>query len=291
MKKCFLMTALTFNAVVLCAQDVVKPVLNVEGFKYTSQFSEAEAFLVRKNVINSIQATDRVLVVDLMNQNALNYESERRKSEAAMNDNRDMADMAQLNANYILTGSLNTIQTTSEVLTDAVTNKQYTLWRTVFRYTLSLINPVTGATEKSYDYTSKESSREGAKQSREAAIHGSLGNMSSFVEDAFAARGKILQVASGDDNKAKTVYINLGSSHGIKKGQKFLIYAVIDVAGAKSEKEIGDLTAHEVLGENRTLCKVSSGASDVAKYMKENVELVIKSREKKGLFKAIGNLL
>lgn len=291
MKKFVILTLLLTCVNIMQAQDVVKPVVNVDEFTYSSEFSEAEAENVRSNVISSLQATNRLHVVDLHNQRAIDRETNRRRDEAAMNDNRDVAEMTQLNANYILKGALKSIQTTSETSTSIVDGKPYTIWRSVFRYSLMLINPATGATDKSYEYESRESSREGASKARLGAIDGSRSNMKAFIEDAFAVKGKILQIESGDEKKAKTVYINLGSIHGISKGQKFIVYAVIDIAGAKSEKEIGDLTAQEILGDNRTLCKVSNGGSEILKYMNQNVELTIKSRDKKGLLKSIGNLM
>ena len=56
------------------------------------------------------------------------------------------------------------------------------------------------------------------------------------------------------------------------------------MAGEISEKEIGTLTAVEVMSATRTLCKVNNGGDVIANNLASNVEMTIKSRAKKGLF-------
>lgn len=282
MKKKLYFTALAFIASVACFAQVTKQVVNVEGFSYSSAFSEAEAEIVRNNVIQSLQETKRIIVVDLKQQATIKAEAERRKAEAAMNDEHEVADITQLNANYIIKGTLNTIGTRQESY--RVEGGSRTYWVTELNYTIQLIDPSTGATQSSYTYTSSAQSSSGASDSRNSAITGSSTNMKAFIEEAFPVKGTIIQVAEGDAKKAKTVYINLGNDQGIQKGQKFEVYEIIDIAGEKSEKQIGTLTAVEVMSATRTLCKVNDGGDIISKNMASNAEMTIKSRAKKGLF-------
>lgn len=264
--------------------QITKQVVNVEGFSYSSVFSEAEAFIVRNNVIQSLQATKRIIVVDLMQQNSINAEAERRKSEAALNDDHEVADITQLNANYIVKGMLNSIDVQHKSGKNVIGGGTYSYYEASLNYTIQLINPATGATESSYTYTAfgrDDNSQGGA---RAAAISASSANMNKFIEEAFPVKGTILKVESGDAKKAKTVYINIGKDQGIQKGQKFVVYALVDVAGEKSEKEIGTLTAVEVMSATRTLCKVNDGGDVIAQNLASNIEMSIKSRAKKGLF-------
>ncbi len=283
MKKISLLFVLQL-ATSACFAQVTKQVVNVEGFAYTNSFTEAEAFIVRNNVIESLQSTKRIIVVDLLQQNTIQSEAERRKSEAAMNDEHEVADITQLNANYIIKGSLNTINTKQSTGKDIFSGNSYVYWETSLSYTIQLLDPATGATQSSYSYTSAATSRDGAKASRDAAINGSSSNMKKFIEEAFPVKGTIIAVESGDSKKAKTVYINLGNDQGIQQGQKFVVYAIVDIAGEKSEKEIGTLTAKEVMSATRTLCKVNDGGDIIAKNLASNIEMTIKSRAKKGLF-------
>lgn len=264
------------------AQQVTKQVVNVEDFSNQSGCNANEVEIVRNNVINSLQATKRIIVVDLKQQNLVKAEAERRKSEAAMNDNHEVAEITQLNANYIIRGVVNSIDT--QTRRSEYKGKVSVSWTTELKYTIQLIDPSTGATQNSYNYSASATSYDNASDSRRDAVANSAKNMKKFIEDAFPVKGTILQVAEGDSKKAKTVYINLGTDQGIQKGQKFVVYAVVDVAGEKSEKEIGTLTAAEVMSATRTLCKVNNGGDVIAANLASNAEMTIKTRATKGFF-------
>jgi len=283
MKKIIFSSILALAASVTSFAQVTKQVVNVEGFTYSSAFSEVEANTVRNNVIQSLQATKRIIVVDLQQQEAVKAEAERRKSESAMNDEHAVADITQLNANYLIKGTLNSIETKSEQKKNSE-GKVYTQWWTTINYTIQLIDPSTGATQSSYNYKALGLSTEGASSARTDAVNSSVANMKKFIEEAFPVKGTIVAVADGDAKKAKKVYINLGNDQGIEKGQKFIVYAVVDIAGEKSEKEVGTLTAEEVMSATRTLCKVNDGGAVIAQNMASNSEMTIKTRAKKGLF-------
>lgn len=284
MKKLISLLAVAICAsAVSYAQDVTKQVVNVEAFNFSSSdFNVNEANVVRNNVIQSIQNTNRILVVDLQQQDAIKSEAERRKSESAINDNHAVSDITQLNANYILKGTLNTIVTEKKESKDSKGNVSVK-WKSTLNYTIQLINPSTGATESSYTYESSSSSGSGAETARKEAIANSTNNMSSFIEEAFPITGQVLQIAEQDAKKAKTVYINVGSNQGISKGQAFTLYETVDIAGEKSSKIIGAITVTEVMSGTRSLCKVTKGGDEVLSAMSKNIELTIKSRLKRFL--------
>lgn len=292
MKSKSLVLMLFVGMSIMCsAQDVTKPVVNVEGFNYSSDFSAEDAYIVRNNVIQSLQRTKRIIVVDLSQQSSVQSEAERRKSEAAMNDNHEVADIAQLNANFILKGSLNSISTEQRQGTDYKTGQKYYYYASSMEYTIQLIDPSTGATISSHTYTSSGTDNNSSSYSHKEAVASTNKNMSKFIEEVFPVRGTILQVAEGNERKAKSVYINLGTDQGIQKGQKFVVYEVVDIAGEKSEKEIGELTVVEVMSGSRTQCKVNSGGDAIANNLASNKELIIKSRAKKAFLGGLGGLL
>ena len=267
------------------AQGVTKPVVNVDAFSYSNNFSRSEVEIIRNNVISSLQETKRIIVVDMQNQNSVKMEAERRKAEAAMNDEHEVSEIVQLNANNILKGNLNSIHTTQSSGTGILDGRPHTYYNTEIEYTIQLIDPGTGATQQTYTYKCSGSSiDDGGRESRLDAVKNSSKNMKAFIEDAFPVNGTIVAVEEGDENKAKVVYINLGRDQGIEKGQKFIVYAIIDIAGEKTEREIGTLTAVNVVGANRTLCKVNNGGDVIAQNLASNNEMMIKSRIKKGLF-------
>ena len=267
---CFLMSALV-NAY---SQEVSKQVLNVKEFTSSSEFKRDEVDYFRSQVIAKLQKTDRIIVVDLAKQSSIKQEEQRRMSELSMNDDRDVEDITLLKANYILGGRLNSIQTQQRNGT-RLDGTAYIYYSTTFSYTLELINPATGGTVKSYSY-STIGTGDNPQKSRMDAIRSK--NLDKFVSEAFPVKGRVLQIDKEKDSKAELVYINLGSAQGISKGDKFFVYAVIDIAGALTEKEIGMLQV-TTLYENRSLCKVNKGGEDVFSYMSKNVEVTIKTKK------------
>lgn len=111
-----------------------------------------------------------------------------------------------------------------------------------------------------------------------------------FIFDKLLSLGKIVLIDNAKDDKALTVYINLGASNGIKKGQKFDVAIMKDVAGEQVAKNIGTLTATEV-SDTKTLCKVNSGEVDIFTSVNSGIDTAIKTREKKGLLKGLGDVM
>ena len=114
--------------------------------------------------------------------------------------------------------------------------------------------------------------------------------MNKMVETVFPVKGVILMVDESSNNKAKTVYISIGADNGIKKGQKFDVTVIRDVAGDKVLKTIGTVTAKEV-GSTKTLCSVNDGEEDILANSTSGIEMAVNTREKKGLLKGLGNAM
>ena len=282
MKKVILSAFVAMFCATGFAQDVTKEVVNVEGFTYNNDFTASEVATVRRNVVSSLQNTKRIIVVDLTQQASVVNEAKKRQNATRMNDNHEVKDIVELNANFILKGALNSINTVSKTGKDLISGNSYTYWESKLSYTIVLIDPATGATASTNTYTSTATSRDGSQAARNSAIEGSASNMKKFIEDCFPVKGTIVAIADGDSKKAKTVYINLGNDAGMTKGQKLAVYQVIDIAGEKSEKEIGTLTVQESMSATRSLCKVDKGGDIIVKAMATNAELTIKTRAKRG---------
>ena len=93
-------------------------------------------------------------------------------------------------------------------------------------------------------------------------------------------------------DKAESVYISLGSKHGVAEGAYFAVCIERQVAGRTSQKEIGQLKAKGVEGEDLTLCEVKKGGKEIKAAMDNGQKLVIKSIQKpKSLFDQAGDAL
>lgn len=169
-------------------------------------------------------------------------------------------------------------------------NKYFTMYETKVDYIVSVFNPESKKVEVSFRFRNSGFSDKDQKEAISSACQYSAPSMKKFIEAAFEVKGKIVQIDEVDDREAKYVYINLGSENGIKKGQKFDVFMMVNVGGDLVPRDIADLTAKEVLGK-KTLCSVNKGGDRVLNVMNSNTELLIKTRAKRTLFGQVGDIM
>lgn len=85
----------------------------------------------------------------------------------------------------------------------------------------------------------------------------------------------------------------MGEADGLTKGQSLEVYKEINIAGANSNKLIGEVKILEVMGASRCLAKVSKGGEDILQVMSAGGNLPVKTKEvKQGIFsKTLGGLI
>lgn len=289
------------------AEEVKKTVLGVEKFSYSSSFSEADVQLIRDQIINAVQKTGRVIVVDRNSStdNALNSESERRKQESAMDANT-VADMTSLNANSLLTVHLDQMAITQETYIDKETKKVGDKYQTVVKgkypylaatltYTVKIINCENGSVQAqetfkrsvgTFDRVDMKPEFTNQSDIHQAAINNCVDQdkFTILILNTFKAQGKILQVAEGDAKKAKAVYVSLGSEDGVQKKQVLEVFKEIDIAGEVSTQLIGEIEVVEIMGASRCLAKVKKGGDQIQMVMAAGGNLPVKSRSVKERF-------
>lgn len=81
----------------------------------------------------------------------------------------------------------------------------------------------------------------------------------------FPLKANIIERGSANkkETKLKEAYIDLGSRGGLYEDQSFVVYVVGSVAGRETRTEIGKMKVKEVLGDDISLCKVTSGGKDI----------------------------
>lgn len=260
--------------------EVKKQVVTVEKFVNQGNLSEDQVERVRNEVIQSLTATGRVIVFDKAQQSAVRAEQERGKNTAA--DLRDVGEQGQYHSDKIVTGSVNsaTITQKQEEVKDYVkkTSHLETYYEASFTYQINLVDPNTGVNTYSNVFTASATG-----ETESVALNNALGAVGvgskDFVEANFPLAGQIVQVfkTNKDNTKAEEVYINLGSSHGIAKGNRLKAFSVIDVAGELSNKEIGELEVKEVASGSRALCKVKKGGDVILQKMGQNATINVQS--------------
>ena len=109
-----------FLAIVLCAAitlfaQVKKDVLCVYNFTYSSNVGSNYAEMLRNTVIDGINKTGRLKIVDTKNDEIMKAEISRRMSENALNEENALIESIKtLGAKYIMTGHLASLATTSK---------------------------------------------------------------------------------------------------------------------------------------------------------------------------------
>ena len=233
---------------------------------------------LRNKVIEGIQKMDRVELIDVDSNEALKTEAKRRQEASAMGDAVCRSEvMTTLGAQYLIQGNITSMQGVKK--TDS---KGKTYYQGSVSYTLKIVDPSNGTLKRTQTFT-HEGLTGNIGDTPDEAIIKTLDyvviSMDDFVDEYFKMKGTIVQIESTKKDKAQTVYIDLGTKRGVQKGQKFIVYIEMDIAGELSLKEVGRLNVKEVLSGTRSLCTVSKGGEEIMKASKEEKKLIILSRK------------
>lgn len=259
-----------------------KDVLCVYGFSYSSGVGSNYAEMLRSAIIEGINKTQRVTIIDAENEDVIKAELSRRSQESAVNDDNALLDaMKTLGANYALTGHLASLTTTSKSTSNGT---RYSA-KVVFQIKVYNLSDGSTVANESFESTSSFlSSHTTADDARSEAVgYGSL-KMEDFINKYFLVTGTILEVAEVKKDDAKKVYIDLGPGLGVTKGQKFNVCEVKTVAGRKINKTIGEIKLEEVEADDLSLCKVTKNGKAIQAAILEGKTLVVETKVDTSIF-------
>lgn len=267
------------------AQQQGKPNVYIDYFWRPSNVNFNYAETLRNNVMEVINETDRVELIDVDSQSALKVEKERRESgDLGTGEELDLdriAVMKEEGANALIQGritSLNIVRNTPKsgnVYYDGTIN-----------YTLKAIDPNTGkiiatktitAGDDMLNFQTADTPEGAAMNLCKAARRG----VRSFIEEAFPINATILEVAESKGNDIKSVYISVGSANGAKEKNKFTINVEREIAGRLSTKMIGELEIKEVQGDDISLAEVKKGGKELKEAMDNGQTITLKSKVRK----------
>lgn len=253
MKKLFILAMCLVSTMFAMAQ---KETIEFYNLSYNGgQIYEQEAATLKENLIAAFNETGRLNIVPV-NQKELKSGSKAKNK-------------------YALIGTVTAFSVTSKWNN---TGSRYEYTGNV-KYDVRLYDLQTGQMIDQISCDAIGVSTTGNEDARARAIANTEKNkIKVFVEKNFPIVGEIIAIASGDAKKAKTVYINLGTDAGVKKGQEFKVFQLVDIAGEMSEKEIGTLKVTNVLSGGRSECKVDKGGDLVNTAVNKGDQLIIKSK-------------
>ena len=277
-------TLLVLFTVTTAVQSQDKDVVYVEYFSYTNTIGSSYSRALRDKVIEGLTATELIMVKDVDSEASLKREGQRQTEDASAVDEERLVAMKSLNARYLIQGHITNLHA------DKVTDKEgHVSYRGALVYALKIIDLATGTLKgtESYNYFGSGAGllATGTGSTPEKAIAAVIENsvksdMVKFVNKYFPIEGTILEINAEKKGEATEVYIDLGSLKGIQKGQDFKVYVVREIAGKASQKEIGELKATAVEGEELSLCKVGKGGKEIKAAMGEGQTIVIRSFKK-----------
>ncbi len=281
MKKILLLIVLGIIASYTYAQNAEegKEKVYIDYFTHSSNISKTMAEALRSKVIEGIHEMKRIILIDVDSDEALKKEALRRQQESAMGDvTARSEEMTTLGAKYLIQGQIASMTATQKKDSDG---KIY--YKGSVSYTLKVVDPSNG-TLKGTKTFSHEGLTGGTGDTKEKAILETLDyvkySMEELVDEYFKLKGTIVQIEEVKKGKAKTVYIDLGTLKGVIKGQRFVVYEEMDIAGEVSQVEVGQLNVKEILSPNRSLCKVTKGGDKIFEDGQKGTKLIVVSRAK-----------
>ena len=260
-----------------------KPNVFIDYFWRPSDLNSNIAEQVRNNVIEAINATNRVELIDVDSRSALAIEKDRRDSGqlAADDDMSRISVMKEEGANALIQGRI-----TSLVIKKNTSKDGSIYYTATINYTLKAINPNDGKLSASktikvgdeiLNLQTSDTPDEAVMKVCQTAKRG----VKSFIEEAFPIMGTILDKAEEKKDEFKSVYISVGSDAGVVKGNKFSICVERKIAGRTSHGVIGEAEVKSVEGGDISLAEVKKGGKELKKAMDAGQTIIVKSIPKK----------
>ena len=97
------------------------------------------------------------------------------------------------------------------------------------------------------------------------------------VSRLFGSKAEVI-IAGQAQDKAETVYVNLGSNHEVRAGDTFTVYAPVAIGNNSGSTSIGTLTVDEVQGGTLSLCKVKKGGKEILTAIQQGATLIVHSK-------------
>ncbi len=260
-----------------------KPNVFIDYFWRPTDVDANLAEQLRSYVIEAINESNRVELIDVDTKSALAIEKSRRES-GELSDGDDMSRLSVMKeegANALIQGRI-----TSFVVKKHTTKEGGIYYDAVVNYTLKAINPADGKliTSKTIQVGDEILNMQTSPTADEAAMKTcklAKRGVKGFIEEAFPVVGTVLEVGEVKKDEIKTAYISVGSDAGVAKGNKFSICIERKIGGRTSQSVIGEMEVEAVEGGDISLAKVKKGGKELKAAMDGGQTVILKSIPKK----------
>ena len=271
-----------------------KKVIGIASF--TGNYQQEVLNSVEEVVTSSFAKTKRFTIVGRSQMKAISSERELQKTEDFI-DSKYIAQTKSLGAQYLVSGNISSITTSTDRYTDSRGSTSYE-YNSVITVDLKILDVETGQVVASDVVTSKANkglldmksfgkNLIGAGPSNESeayavALKGFEKEIDKFVSKNFPISFIIVEVQQSSGNTAKTILISGGSLYGVEKGDKMAILEVIEVeVGGKKmdrKKEIGEIKISKVEADNFSSADVKSGGSEIFSKFNGKSKLIVMTK-------------
>ena len=189
---------------------------------------------------------------------------------------------ANADTNILLDGVVNYLSTTRELRLASNKKDKIPQFYAQIGLTLNLKDPVTGTVLNSHVFEVNRTAWSWYNSSDTAikeALEGLRSRVEKYYNTLYPYTANILERGVEKKDKQKELYIDLGSSHGMRTGTHFTVYILGSIGGKETRKQIGRLKVTSIEGDEVSLCKVSSGGKDIKAALDAGQKLLIISTD------------
>ncbi len=264
MKKIYSIAMLLLMVFSVAAQD--KPTVCIENFINNSDLNNQYAKQLYNEIVSGLSKSSRIIIVQTSSFGKLP------KDPTAYED----ALMAE-GVNYLLKGTVDgyTAGRGKGFLTDKIYDQ------CEIKYTLTLIDIETHQTLSSEAMSCSYTLGSSASEAISKAIEEASGDMKKYVNRHFKVNAKVKAIDQVDSKqRAKTLYVTMGSSSGVTKGDVLEVFAEVNIAGEKAKKKIGEVKVTEIMSATLSQCEVKSGGAEIKVAFDKGSTLSVVTRVK-----------
>lgn len=259
-----------------------KPNVLIDYFERPDDVPFLCAEQLRSYVMEGIANTKRIELVDVDSQESLAINAEKRKSNSPIASEAErLKAMSDLGSAFLIQGRISSLNI--EEKTNDNGDKYYT---GQISYTLKVINPADGKLilTKTMKHGGELLNLETSSTSDEAVTkvcRNAVKGVVPFIQEAFPLYGTLLECDDVKGDKVNSVYMDLGSIHGVAEKDRFEVCIMREIAGRKSAKPIGECEVASVEGDDISSAKIKKGHKEIKATVDAGQTIVFKSMPKK----------
>lgn len=263
MKKMFFMLSIMSSSIFLSYSQIdSRLVVGVTTFR--SDIDTRYAGPITEKVVEMLTKSKRFKVVDRTSIDKVQSELEFQKTENFIDSEHRSQQGVMIGADYILTGHIRQINIARVLNVDGSVGG----YRTSLSFTLKIVETATSISASAQSFESKGAMKAlSPERAVDEAIRTLDEKLKAYFDKNFPVHVKIAKIITTKKDEATVILLAGGSSHGLKKGDKFVVQKIEMLEGKPYPSKIGLLKAVKIAGDSFAECMVLKGGAEIlARY-------------------------